>query len=159
MPVADGLAEIDAIEQRGGERLDRGALFGEDALALFLEEAAEVLDDQVFGRIGADAVAVELAGPLAGELFFLARLQAEAAHAPFGAGQAAAETDPPRVEPDLFARNIDGRDIADRSAADVARGGFPDFPGVVVVDDGAGGDREIEERGGEIVVGEARLRV
>ena len=74
VPVADGLAQIDAIEQRRSERLDRGPLFGQHALAFFLEEAAEIFDDHVFGRVGADVGAVEFAGPFAGKLFLLARL-------------------------------------------------------------------------------------
>ena len=67
---------IDAVENRSGERLDRASLFGENALALLLQKAAVVFDHQVLRRIGADARAVQLAGPFAGELFLLARLQA-----------------------------------------------------------------------------------
>ena len=81
VPLADRLANVDAVENRGGERLDAHALLGEDALALLLQKAAVILDDQVLGRIGADAAAVELAGPFAGELLLLARLQAVRPHA------------------------------------------------------------------------------
>ena len=58
VPFADRLAKVDAIENRGSEGLDADALLGEDALALFLEEAAVIFDNEVFGRIRADARAI-----------------------------------------------------------------------------------------------------
>ena len=61
MPVANRFAQIDAVEQGRGERLHGGALFGQNALALFLQEAAEILDENIFGRIGTDAGAIEFA--------------------------------------------------------------------------------------------------
>ena len=52
-----------------------------------------------------------------GDFLLLARLQADGPQAPFGAGQAAAQADLLGVEPDLFARNLDGRHVARQSSA------------------------------------------
>ena len=147
VPLANGLAQVDAIENRRGERLHAHALLGENALALFLEKTAVVLDHQIFGRVGADAGAVQLAGPFAGNLLFLARLQAVGAQLLLGVGQAAAQADAARVDPDLFAGDAHGRQIALGALRRIGAGGLPDVPGVVVVGDAAGGHREIEDAG------------
>jgi hypothetical protein len=90
MPVADGFPDVDAVEDGGGERLDPGALLGQDALAFPLEEAPVVLDDKILGWVGADSVAVQLAGPLAGDLFLPARFQPDGAEAALLAREAPA---------------------------------------------------------------------
>src|ERR1035438_5183698 len=112
VPLADGLAEVDAIQNRSGEGLDAHAFLGENALALLLEVASVVLDDEVLWGIGADARAIQLAGPFAGELLFLARLEAVGAQFLLGVGQAAAQADAAGVDPDLFARGARGGDVA-----------------------------------------------
>src|SRR5437660_524211 len=93
MPVANGFAKIDAIEQRRGERLHSGPLFRENALAFFLQKSAEVFNDNVFRRIRADIRAIQFAGPFAGKFLFLTLLQAEIAEAALGARQTAAQAD------------------------------------------------------------------
>ena len=75
VPFADGLAHVDAVEDRSGERLDADAVFREQVLALLFEEAAVVFDHQVFRRIRTDAGTVDLAGPFAREFLLLARPQ------------------------------------------------------------------------------------
>src|SRR5579883_3427289 len=74
MPVADGLANIDAIENRRRERFDADSLFRQHRLGFFLEESAVLFDDQIFRRIRADRFAVGLASPFAGKFLTLARL-------------------------------------------------------------------------------------
>src|ERR1035441_1198104 len=157
VPLADGLAEVDTIQNRGGERLHAHALFGENALAFLLEVAAVVLDDQVLGRIGADAGAVQLAGPFTGELLLLAGLESVGAQLLFGVGQAAAQADAARIDPDLFAGYARGGKFALDVLRRIAPGGLPDVPGVVVVGDAAGGHGEIEDAGREIVGGEREI--
>ncbi len=57
------------------------------------------------------------------------------------------------VDPDLIAGYADGGQVALGALRRVDAGGFPDVPGVVIVGDGAGGNGEIEDAGGEIVGG------
>ena len=128
VPVADGFAQVDAVEQRSGERLDRGALFRQHALALLLQKPAEILNDDVFRRIGTDAGAVQFDGPFAGNLFLLAALQAQVAHAALRARQASAQPNALGIEPDFVARNVDGLDVACGLLRGVARGRFPNVP-------------------------------
>src|SRR5208283_3432816 len=91
VPLANSFRHVDAVQNGGGEGLHPDALFGEDTLALRLEEAAIVFDDEVFGRIGADAGAVQLAGPFARIFFLPAGFEAVRAKAALGAGKEAAE--------------------------------------------------------------------
>src|ERR1022692_2299306 len=157
VPLADGLAEVDAIQNRSSEGLDAHAFLGENALALLLEVASVVLDDEVFGGIGADARAIQLAGPFAGELLFFARLEAVGAQFLLGVGQAAAQADAAGGGPDLFARGGRGGDVAFEALRRIESGGLPDIPGVVVVGDAAGGHGEIDDAGREIVSGEGEI--
>src|ERR1019366_2930607 len=112
---------------RGSERLDPRALLEENALALLLEGASVVLDDEVFGGIGADSRAIQLAGPFAGELLFLARLEPVGAQFLLGVGQAAAQADAAGVDPDLFARDARGGNVAFEALRRIESGGLPDI--------------------------------
>ena len=86
--------------------------------------------------------------PFAGELFFLARLQPARHQALLGAGKPAAEAQPLGVEPDLFARQVDGlQHVADVFLRRIAIGHLPDFPGVVVVHHRARRHGQIENAG------------
>src|SRR5579871_6448928 len=91
MPVADGFANIDAVQNRGAERFDAHAFFGQDRLGFLLEETAVLFDDQILGRIRANSVAGSLLRPLAREFLALSRFQAGRFQALFGAGKPAAD--------------------------------------------------------------------
>src|SRR5690242_14558772 len=75
MPIANGLAKIDPVQQRSSKRLGARALFRQDALGLSLQEAAIILDNEVLGGIGADSVAVGFPGPLTFGFLLLALFQ------------------------------------------------------------------------------------
>ena len=117
MPVADGFANVDAVENRGGERLDAHALFGEHRLGFFLEKPAVFLDHQVFGRIGADGVAGGLARPFAGSFLALARLEAGRLQALLGARKTAADAQALGVDPDFAGAQAHGFEIRGLRAA------------------------------------------
>src|SRR5262245_8200043 len=89
VPIANRLAQIDSVQDRRSERLDPDALFREHRLGFLLQEASVILNDEIFGRIGADRIAGGLLGPLAGNLLSLTRLDAGRTQALFRAGQAA----------------------------------------------------------------------
>ena len=65
-PVADRLADVDAVQQRGGEWLGPAAVGAEQALGLLGQEAAVALDDDILGGVAADRIALPAVLPLAG---------------------------------------------------------------------------------------------
>ena len=75
VPVPDRLANIDAVVQRGCERLDALAFFGQNAFRLLLQKPAVILNDQILRRIRANRIAVYLLCPFPGILLFLSLLQ------------------------------------------------------------------------------------
>ena len=74
-----------------------------------------------------------------------------------GIGQAAAQAYAARVDPDLFAGDARGGEVALHPLRRIAPGRLPDVPGVVVVGDAAGGHGEIEDAGRQIVGGQGEI--
>ncbi len=90
-----------------------------------------------------------LAGPLAGELFLFARLQAHWAQAALDAGKPAAQADALSIEPHFVAGYLHGFEVAGGFLRGIAPGGLPNFPTVVIVHDAAGGHGQVEDAGHE----------
>src|SRR5579872_931334 len=133
MPAPDGLAHIDAVENRGGEGLDPRAFLGKNALSLLFQKPAIILDHQVFRGIRADAGSVQLAGPFARNLLLLARLKAVGLYPPLHAGQMPPQADAPGVDPDFVTREACCLQIRGRLLWRIAVGRLPDLPREVVV--------------------------
>src|SRR5579871_242170 len=147
MPAPDGLADIDAVQNRGRKGLYANALLRENALALLFEEAPVIFDHQVFGRIRTDAGPIQLTGPLPWEFLFLARFQSVRPQLLLGARQTAPQANAARVQPNLVSPNVRGRQSGHGVLRWVPVGGFPDFPRVIVISNPAGCSGQIKNAG------------
>ena len=106
MPVADGLPQINPVQQRNRKWLYSGPFLRQNTLPFLLQKAPEIFNHHVFRRVGTNALPFQFFGPLTGNLFFPAPPQSEVAHAPFGTGQPPPQTNAFGMKPNFFARNV-----------------------------------------------------
>src|SRR5262249_5163014 len=129
IPAPNGLPHVNTVQNGRGERFDTSALFRQNALALFLQEAPIVLDYHLLGPMQATALAVHLAGPFARGALFFPLLQTVGPELLLGIGQTAAQPDPAGIDPYLFAGDAHGGQIGLLALRGVAAGRLPNFPG------------------------------
>ena len=72
-------------------------------------------------------------------------------------GKPAPQADAFGVEPDLFAGDLHGRQIAGGFLRRIAAGRLPNFPGVVIVGDAARRHSQVEHAGHQRVVGQRQV--
>ena len=129
-------------------------------LAFLLQEAAVVLDHQVFRRIGADGGSVGLLAHSPGNFSFLRGFKPCGTRRCLGRGRRRRRRS---VLVSSQTSSPERLTVSSRSLAGflrrIAVGRLPDFPGVVVVDHRARRHGEIEDAGDQIALMDARLRV
>ena len=130
-----GFAEVDSIEHAGGEGLGPGSLSTQYRHRPLLEVVAPILDNDVFGRIGTDAVALECLQPLARLLGGRPCPHGYGDWSLFDPHESSPEPDGPCAEVEELAVDSCSGDFGRLLLPRVATRGVEDLPGKIVVAD------------------------